>query len=137
MQYRLIDHTADLGIHVLGSSAKSLFVNAALAMFDLITDVKLVKGEKTNDIRVSGDDWPDLMVSWLRELLYLWSGKERLIKSVHIISISECKIEANVTFDNYNPDQHPIKNEIKAVTYHQIQVENRMDGWEARIIFDV
>ncbi len=77
------------------------------------------------------------MINWLRELLYLWVGKKHLVKSVNVVLISEHKIASKVVLDNYNPEQHPVKREIKAVTYHQIQVEGRPDGWEAKIIFDV
>jgi len=137
MRYKLIDHTADFGIHVNGSDQKALFANAALAMFDLITDARSLKGERSTTIIVSGGDWSDLMVNWLRELLYLWTGKKYLVQAVDIVLISEDKIAAKVILDSYDPDQHHIRNEIKAVTYHQIQVENTPDGWESKIIFDV
>jgi len=87
--YKIIDHTADFGIHVFGSNPKELFANAALAMFDVITDLELLTGLKARKVHIRADDWPDLMVNWLRELLYLWAGKEMLVKHVDILSISE------------------------------------------------
>jgi len=137
MKYRLIDHTADFGIHVFGSDLKDLFSNAALAMFDQITIVKDLQPEKELKIHVPGSDWPDLMINWLRELLYLWTGKERLVGKFNIFSISEYKLSATVKYDPYNSDRHVITNDIKAVTYHQIQVNQVANGWESRIIFDV
>jgi SHS2 domain-containing protein len=77
------------------------------------------------------------MINWLREILYLWNGKERLVKSIQILSLSENKISAKIYFDAYMPDRHIIKTEIKAVTYHQIQVKSSSSGWEARVIFDI
>ena len=79
MKYRLINHTADFGIHVFGTDLKDLFTNAAFAMFDQITIFKDLQPEKELRIFVTGSDWPDLMINWLRELLYLWTGKERLV----------------------------------------------------------
>ncbi|MBW2251567.1 MAG: archease [Deltaproteobacteria bacterium] len=137
MKYRLIDHTADFGIHVFGSDLKGLFTNAAKAMFDQITIVKDLQPEKELKIHVTGSDWPDLMINWLRELLYLWTGKERLVGKVNIFSISEYELSATVKYDTYNPDRHVITNDIKAVTYHQIQVNRAENGWDSRIIFDV
>ena len=136
-KYTLIDHTADFGIHVFGSDPKALFVNAAHAVFDMITEIDALKGLETAGLRVAGDDWSDLMVNWLRELLYLWNGKELLVKTVQIQSLSETSLSANIAFDPFDPDRHEIKTEIKAVTYHQIQVNSGPDGWEAKIIFDV
>ena len=137
MKYRLIDHTADFGLHVYGSDPKELFANAAHTMFDLITDVGKLEGLDDCNIRVEGDDCPDLMVNWLRELLYFWNGKEMLVKTAEILSLSENDLSAKLIFDQYAPDRHVIKTEIKAVTYHQIQVISGPSGWDAKIIFDV
>ncbi|MBW2605302.1 MAG: archease [Deltaproteobacteria bacterium] len=136
-KYHLIDHTADVGIRVFGSDSQALFTNAALALFDVITEVDVLKGRDSCNITASGEDWSDLMINWLREILYLWNGREMLIKSVRILSLSENKISARIYFDAYVPDRHTIKTEIKAVTYHQIHVERRPPGWEAQIIFDI
>lgn len=136
-KYILIDHTADFGIHVFGHDPKELFANAAWALFDIITDINQLKGLNVYDLRITGDDWSDLMVNWLREILYLWNGKEFLIKSTMIKSVSENEISATVYYDPYDLNSHLIKTEIKAVTYHQIQVIENLACWEARIIFDV
>jgi SHS2 domain-containing protein len=136
-KYSLIDHTADFGIHVYGLDSKELFANAAWALFDLITEMDQLSGLDSCRIEVSGDDWCDLMVNWLREVLYLWNGKELLVKKVQILSLSETALTATLECDSFNPDRHVIKTEIKAVTYHQIQVTSSLHGWEAKIIFDI
>ncbi len=137
MKYKLIDHTADFGIHVFGSDLQELFSNAAFAMFDIITDIGTLKAADEKKIHVTGDDWPDLMVNWLREMLFLWTGRELLVKKADILSISEYQLMAVITADPYDPDRHLVNNEIKAVTYHQIQVNSIDNGWESKIIFDV
>jgi protein archease len=136
-RYQLIDHTADFGIRVFGSDAKELFSNAAWALFDVLTETEALSGNDSCMITVLGDDWSDLMVNWLREILYLWNGMEKLVKSVHILSLSEKKISAKIFFDAYAPDRHIINTEIKAVTYHQAYVESGPSGWEAGVIFDI
>lgn len=136
-KYRLIDHTADFGIHVFGDNLKDLFENAAHAMFDQITDINQLKGPDTYNIQVKGNDWPDLMVNWLRELLFLWTGKGLLVKHADIQTLSEYDLTATLSLDPFDPDRHTLKNELKAVTYHQIQVNKGPSGWEAKIIFDM
>ena len=137
MKYRQIEHTADFGIQVFGADPRELFSNAAHALFDLITDIRALKGERVERITVNGDDWPDLMFNWLRELLFFWNGKERLVKTVKIETLSENSLSAVVCYDPYDSDSHEIHTEIKAVTYHQLQVKSRPSGWEAQVIFDV
>ncbi len=137
MKYQLIDHTADVGIQVFGADINVLFENAAAALFDVITDPDKLKGAARQTLSMEGADWPDLMVNWLREHLYLWAGQEKLVKESRILSISEYKLTAVITYDPYRSDRHLIKEEIKAVTYHQIDVHQGSTGWEARVIFDV
>jgi len=137
MKYKLIEHTADFGIHVFGASLKELFTNAALALSDCITDVQRLKGSDILEIHVTGDDLPDLMVNWLREILFLWGGKELLVKDADILLFSEHEITAGIKADPFDSDIHLIKNEIKAVTYHEIQVYEGENGWESRVLFDI
>jgi len=135
--YTLIDHTADLGIHVLGTDPKDLFQNAARAMFEQIAEIEALEGTEAVAIHLTGEDRPDLMVNWLRELLYHWHVKGLLLRDAQIQLISDKELTAQANFDPYAPDRHVIKREIKAVTYHQIQVKSGPEGWESKIIFDV
>ncbi len=137
VHYFIIDHTADLGIQVFGIDPKQLFTHAGLSMFDLITDIQKLTVEDEHLVSVKGEDWPDLMVVWLRELLYMWVGKEMLVKSIDIQSIGEFKVSARVAWARFDPDCHVINREIKAVTYHQIQVTRTSRGWTSTIIFDI
>ncbi len=137
MKYELIDHTADFGVHVFGADAQTLFVNAAEALFEALTDTDRLSPTERLTVRVSGDDWPDLMVNWMRELLYLWTGRELLGKTVEINALSEFDLAAEVTAAPYDPDVHEIKTDIKAATYHQITARPTPHGWESKIIFDV
>jgi SHS2 domain-containing protein len=137
MNYQLIDHTADFGIHVFGNDLKDLFENAATALYDMITELERVTGSDTQKIQVTGEDRPDLMVNWLREVLFLWTGRYQLVKAVKILSLSEHELTAEVKTEAYTPERHIIKHEIKAVTYHQIQVYESGTAWEAEIILDV
>ncbi len=137
MKYKTIDHTADLGIEVFGSGLADLFENAACAMFDLLTDAGNLQPLCETSVAVTGEDRPDLMANWLRELLYLWTGKSLLVKSTKIISLSEYTLTAYVYYEPFVAGRHIIKTEIKAVTYHQIMVEPEAKSWKARIIFDV
>jgi SHS2 domain-containing protein len=135
--YRFTDHTADFGLEIFGTDAGDLFVQAAKALSDLITDPKILQNRHRRSLTVDGDDWADLMVNWLRELLYLWNGEAQLVSHVVIETLAQKRLVARVATDDYNPGIHPIRNEIKAITYHRIQVGPYRTGWRARVIFDV
>jgi len=137
MPYRVIDHTADSGIHVLGADYRELFAEAAHAMLDQIVDRRTLRASARQTLRVDGDNPADLMINWLREVLFLWDGRQVLVKRVRILSASRVALTAELTGDPYDPARHKIRDEIKAVTYHQLEVNSTPHGWEARIIFDV
>jgi SHS2 domain-containing protein len=132
-----VDPTADCGIQVSGRDLKALFENAGLALYDLIADISLVNSSFAYPVQISGSDWPDLMVNWLRELLYLWTGKEMLVKEIDVMDILEYRLSAIIRADAFNTTKHRLKHEIKAVTYHRIQVTQSPKGCNAIVIFDV
>ena len=98
MKYSVIDHTADLGIHIYGADPKALFENAAFALSDLVTDVHSLKENEKYKIMIKGEDWPDMMVNWLRELLFFWTGKNRLVTKTKILEIDRMHWTAKALF---------------------------------------
>ena len=135
--YEIINHTADLGIVVKGGNIRELFVNAANAMSDLM--VKAEVGEKGAKRRliVEGEDLPDLMVRWLGEILYLFNGEHMLVRAIEIGSINPTRLQSTLSGVSLKKCRYEILREIKAVTYHQIAVEETAKGWVARVIFDI
>ncbi len=135
--YQIIDHTADLGIIVKGPDVKSLFILAAQAMTDLMVRGDIRDKTAIRDVSVEGEDFPDLMVRWLGEILYLFEGENFIVHSIQIKSISPIQLKSTLSLSSFEPKYHQILREIKAVTYHQISVDKSDDGWEARVIFDI
>ena len=135
--YQIIDHTADLGIIVKGVDEKDVFIRAAHAMTDLMLKGDISRKTVMKDISLQGEDFPDLMVKWLGEILYLFNGEKLLMHSIKIKSISPITLRSTLTLSSFEPKHHQVKREIKAVTYHQIFVDQVNDGWEARVIFDI
>lgn len=136
MWYKRIDHDADLRIHVFGNNIQALFENAGLAVAELIADFAPQPVDQIHRISVSGIDWPDLMFYWLREVLCLWTIKEQMVLEIHQLHITEFELQADVGAISFDPLRHQVGSEIKAVTYHQLEVTQGISGWEAKIIFD-
>jgi SHS2 domain-containing protein len=137
LKYRLIDHTADYGIEAFGKDLKQVFENAAFAICDLIIEPNCLQGRHTEQLIIIGDDVNDLMMNWLREILYRFHGMEMLIKQTSVQQIIETRLMADITYDFFEKEHHEIQNEIKAITYHQFEVQKVADGWVARFIVDV
>ncbi len=137
--YELFDHTADLGIAFFGKDATALFAHAGRALFDVMISRQGHRARALHHYHfiLQGEDWADLLVNWLRELLFLFHGHRQLLHQLRITSLSSTELRAEVTTDDFLPERHRIEQDIKAVTYHQAAVSQNPDGWQARIIFDI
>ncbi|MCJ8499870.1 archease [Desulfatitalea alkaliphila] len=136
--YRLTDHTADLGMEIFGDNPTDLFANAARALFaELLPGLGSVPRRHVHHIEVEGADPADLMVNWLRELLYLFNGEGQVLCRLEIRELTETELRAEVETGDFLPERHSVVQEIKAVTYHRIQVAPEGDGWRALVVFDV
>ncbi len=137
LNYEWLDHTADIGIRVAGDNLRSLYANAAHAMFDLIRGTLSCEKGMVTALEVKGADRVDLMINWLRELLFLWTGRQRLVCYVEVNILSDQYLKAHVTTIAYDENRHEIGHDLKAVTYHQATVAPYKAGWVAEVIFDV
>jgi SHS2 domain-containing protein len=137
LNYTLLDHTADLGIRTWGADLKKLFENAGMGLMDLLICGESPKRAFPKKISLKGDDLADLMVRWLGEIVYLLEGETLVVTSIRIVDIRPSFLEVVLKAVPFDPAFHEILNEIKAVTYHQIEVAQKANRWEARIIFDL
>jgi SHS2 domain-containing protein len=137
LKYRIFDHTADLGLEIYGADEKELFLNAAIAVFDTMTELDHVTVQEKRHFSVDGSDREDLLINFLREILYMYNGEGFLLKECSISDIDDRQVIGTVRGEVFDPEKHRIKMEIKAVTYHRIEVEKTPHGWKGRVIFDV
>lgn len=135
--YRLIEHTADGGLVVEAASVEALFAEAGLALTAQIVDPARIRVRQWRKMAVDGSDWTDLMVNWLRELLYLFNGELWLAGQVDVERLTPVGLEARLGGEAFDPARHEVKNEIKAITYHQADVKNEGGLWRAQVIFDL
>lgn len=136
-RFKILDHTADIGLIVYGEDLKSLFENAGEAFFHLITDLRKVRRRIERRVEMRGEALERLMVDWLNELLYLHDTEALLFKGFKVESVGEDGLRARVKGEPFQEGVHVIKTGVKAVTYHQILVEKENGRWKARIIFDL
>ncbi len=136
-KYETFDHTADVGIRVFGRTVEEVFVNAAYALFDQWTDLRKVRKQISQEISVQGADREDLLIRWLGELLFLGESRGFLFKEFMVRSLDSTSLKAVARGEIFDPSRHRFRTEIKAVTYHRVEVKEVDGKWEARIIFDV
>ena len=136
-RFSLLDHTADLGMQVHGADLVNLFEEAARSIIYIMMRAPTAEKTDAMKLQVDGQDLPDLMVRWLGEILYLLQGEKKVVTHVKIDSLSPVHLVATLKTVPFDPNRHEILCEIKAVTYHQIDVARKNDQWEDRVIFDL
>lgn len=136
-QYELIDHTADVAIKAYGKTLSEAFENAAKGMFDIITDSSEIENIGQYDIELEADNLEQLLVDWLSDLLFLNSANN-LVFGFFKVEIDEKKnkLSAKVFGEKFNISKHKIGAEIKAVTYHMLEVKNKKP-YHVQVLFDI
>jgi SHS2 domain-containing protein len=133
--YELIEHTADVGVKAYGKSVAEAFEHAAKAMFDIITDKSKIESVGQYDIELDSTDLELLLVDWLSKLLFL-NGAKNLVFSKFEVRIDGMHLVAHVYGEQYDVKKHKMGVEIKAVTYHMLQVHEEKPVY-VQVLFDI
>jgi len=135
--YEFFEHTADVGLKAYGKNLSEAFENAAKGMIDIITDNSKIESVGQYDITLEAPDLEQLLVDWLSELLFLNTSKN-LVFGFFKVELDEKKnqLSAKVFGEKYNISKHKIGVEIKAVTYHMLEVKNKRP-YHVQVLFDI
>ncbi|MBS4015267.1 MAG: archease [Candidatus Latescibacteria bacterium] len=137
MRYRYIDHTSDLGVEIYGQNLEALFANSLFAIFDNILDLNTVAIKETRKIELSGSTTEDLLMDWLRELVFIFATQFFIAKQVDQIVIKDNKLSAQISGERFDAARHKIKIEIKTPTYYMFKIDQTDKGYQATVVFDV
>ncbi len=132
-----IDHTGDCGVCITAESEAQLFARAALAMMHIITDITCVSAQEKTLFSLEAADRAALLRKWLNQLNYYHITEEFLFCDFKIREIAETRLIGAALGEKIDTGKHQIFTEIKAVTYHELEIEQTSMGWSAQIIFDL
>jgi SHS2 domain-containing protein len=131
-----IDHVADLGVQIRAATLPALFDRAAAGLTALLREDAIPASGPVveKEVVADADDVAQLLVLWLRELLYLRQVHGFEYRDARFVELSDQRVHARV---HGARNASPPEREIKGVTYHALDVGHGDDGWHARVIFDV
>lgn len=130
--FREIEHTADWELEVWAPDLRLLLEQAARGMAAL-AGVRLAEEPvQTRRIELEAADAESLLVGFLSELLYL-SESENLGFDRFEIELQGLRLHARLQ----GAPIVRLDKEIKAVTYHRLQIQTTPQGLRVRIVFDV
>lgn len=135
--FRIFEHTADAGVEARGSSQEELFENCAWGMFHIAFDGPPPScGEpESRDVVIEGNQGEELLYGFLSHLLYLMDGEGFIPCGFHDCRLTGDRFSVRVD-GNICRESFPLV-EIKAVTYHALEIKESAGIWQTSVIFDI
>jgi SHS2 domain-containing protein len=135
--YEVFEHTADLGLRVRAATFAELLTDAGRGLFSMVVeDIDAVQPIMAREFTICGTDRTYLLFDWLNELLYV-CDTERLAFSQFAVQLKADGVSAVARGEPFDPVRHHLTHEIKAITYHELKVEETSAGWLAEVIVDI
>jgi SHS2 domain-containing protein len=131
--FRLLEHTADIGLEAEGATLEEVFEQATIGLADII-GIRSSGPADTVEVEVAARDIGGLLVDWLSEFLWLHESRAAALASV---AVQEVTTERAAGHLGLTPMRDASGIQVKAITYHQLTVEKRAAGWRATVFFDV
>jgi SHS2 domain-containing protein len=135
--YHEIDHTADCGVVIEATTPEELFEKGALALCAIMVDPQGVDAKEERVAAAEAENWEDLFHHWLAELLAVFTTDAFLAAEVTVTAVGPHRVQARLRGERFDESKHEFRGEVKAVTYHELQVVRTHAGWRARVILDV
>ncbi len=131
--YEELPHTADWALRVQSTTLGGLFEQAALGMQAMMGISTIEERGTTKVFTAAGEDVETLLVKFLEEILYLLESESCRVSGITFEDIHETHLRARLVCQRV----HSIEKEIKAVTFHQLEIHALPSGYETVLVFDV
>jgi SHS2 domain-containing protein len=139
--FEFLDHPADLGFRAWAPTLAGLFAESARALTAVLVDVEVLDSRQTQRVELEGVDLVDLMFNWLSEILFLFDGTGWLCHDLHLEVDSApdgtLNLHASLGGQPYDAGRLQLKTYVKAVTFHQLKVEEQDGMWVAQVFLDI
>ena len=129
--------TADLLVAATGETLGEAFTQIALGMINMMTPISGLVEKEEFTLEAQGTDLESLLFNLMDEFLFIADVEFLVPKSVHI-TVDHENISASAVCkgERFSAATHEVGIQIKAVTYHMMEVKETPDGWYVRMVFD-
>jgi SHS2 domain-containing protein len=134
-RFEILEHTADVGVRAEGATLRDVFEQATLGLADIMGIYAPGAGD-AEEIEVEAPDTGALLVDWLSEILWLHDSRDALLAGVEVVDVTETRARGRVVLVPRAGSQAD-GTQVKAITYHQLEVVENVSGWRAQVFVDV
>ncbi len=130
--YVEVDHIADLAIRVWGKDFNTILAIAAEGLYSVMGVRYDTISQSKREIILEYLNQENLLVDFLSELLFLCEKDHLFLDSMRFEEINGAIVVKAKTHKIQS-----IEREIKAVTYHELEINENEKGLETTITFDI
>jgi SHS2 domain-containing protein len=138
--YKFIDHTADIACEVLGDTLEELFTASVEAWRSSVVEETKYGEREIKKFKLKASSKEQLLVDFISELNYYLFTRNWLFNLVLELEIKQRNdtwiLSTEIEGMPVSQDVE-IKQEIKAITFHQMNIEKRENKYYTFIVFDI
>ena len=135
--YRLLEHTADMGIEARAESCPKVLEEMAKGLTMMLFGESLVSASVITKVHLCEEDPVELMVAWLNEILY-WCEQNNLVSAAsRIDALEEGELWATLSGEPFDQKRHHVERQVKAITYYQACLKETSGVWHAKVYVDL
>lgn len=135
--FATFDHTGDLGLEVWAGTPRELYEHAAIALMAQIADPGADPPVERVEVTLEGDDPGDLLVHWLNSVLLESDLRHVVWTTVQVHRLTPRRIEATLMGPRLDPQRHTLFREVKAVSFHGMQLRLDPGDCRCRLVLDI
>jgi len=136
-EFELFDHTADIGVRVRAGSLAELLEAATRGLYTVIGELCPGREAIPTTIEIEGECAADLMRDFLAEMLFCFEHEQLMATSLEVEVFNESLLRVHVQMRDVVADTSAMCREVKAITYHDLAVNQTGEGYEATYIVDI
>lgn len=135
-------HTADVLVVARGRSLEEAFEQAALAVYEVMTDTRRVEPRVERSVEVEGFDLENLLYRWIEELLVITDSEGLVFSRFKVESIErrgeeEYALRARAWGEPFDPERHEHRTIVKAMTYAMMEIRQEGGCWRVQFVVDI
>lgn len=131
------EHTADIGLRARADSLAELLEALAEALAEFICPAGRVAQRAVRTMSAASQDVEGLAVDFLGQVLNVIQTERFMVGRVAVTAADDRSLTAELHGEPYDPARHEIHTEVKAVTYHMLEVRRHAEGWRGQVLLDL
>lgn len=139
-KYDYPEHTSDIYVQAYGKSLEEAFENAALGLTEIITDTSKIRPEQIVEENIEAEDVQMLLYKWLETILIRLDAEQMVFSSFKVkIGKKEEKyvLKAVLRGERFKPGRHSSRTHVKAITLHDMEIEESPRRARVKVLLDI